>query len=1030
MHPAYSATRKQITVIGINSLFGKAVSFLLKQSPIANRLVLYDECNTEMAYDISEINTTCKVVVYNGEDQLGCAVKNSDLILIGDKEDPGPNFDETISKFAPDVIKYAEAISCSAPNAIVLVATSPVNSMMTLFSEVQRRNGTFNCDRVMGVTSVDTMRASTVLARHLNLDPEKVHLPVIGGSSPDTRIPLFSQSRPAITVCKADLRKMTRLVKMSECELLKLLKRGDALNKAFATVRLMTSVMSALGGQRNISEIVLSRTCMVPDVDYFSLPVILGPRGISHRFPIPTLTPRENILLDHAIKFIQVDKQKAVDILCSNSKFPKTPEKTKEYSDLLECDKKGLFVGALLDRLRIRKEACKPKLEYLLMCKNDAVYPPESQPSMTPKRMKFVEPDIALNDGCCPVKLPFPPSPPKRGLNAIAPKISNCKFESSPCPYPPVVKLPTTCHVCDKGTPCERFEDCKSLYGDAKCCTELPQPNCKSLLGSKSEQSVTKFTSSADHQQVASQQTSNFERAPVSLQCEQPKCNSANFSVPYTGIDTVELNSVLETPATVYPPKNVISENNCPYGLNTSSPTLGLDQTSPTKIRPKEDFTQNNQRDFTGTAENVHQLESVRDSSQQKCSRLDSDRLSKLQSSSASAQSQAFQNPKTLLNQEVVTHGTHLATESVQPRETMGVKNQTEHSRHDLVDRPKLLSNPPYTQSKDSGNQNQNFTSNQGTVTYSEMNINGQKKSTDRSLNTPRRTLDQSIDHCLSKICFVEINTAKVKSPLAENDMRIATAEASKVASSGIPGVSDVANDQSVGQLTATVEAPKSLSGVQHSSQYNSTVSPKLESTNTSGYVSVKNTSKIQTALPENDRDPAETLHRNSPSTTSAVYNYSGGLGIPSKPKKKDSKMPFLYFNPWSAKREEQYYNKNSGTNAQLKNRLDREQVGEVPNENRSGKSGATGYLEHPDVPSSENAYNGDTSARKTSEQGAEGTDSRITSSILGTKLLNSFESTRNKTGTKRKDILETSPLSSETEKKIIWGCTAERPRN
>ena len=41
------------------------------------------------------------------------------MIVIGDREDPGPNVEETISKAAPDVIKYAKAISHAAPKVSI-----------------------------------------------------------------------------------------------------------------------------------------------------------------------------------------------------------------------------------------------------------------------------------------------------------------------------------------------------------------------------------------------------------------------------------------------------------------------------------------------------------------------------------------------------------------------------------------------------------------------------------------------------------------------------------------------------------------------------------------------------------------------------------------------------------------------------------------------------------------------------------------------------------------------------------------------
>lgn len=82
--------------------------------------------------------------------------------------------------------------------AIVIVAASPLNILFPLIGNFL---GPDWQDRLLGTTSVDTLRASRALDGLLNEPQGQTHiLPVIGGASYSTRVPLFSHVCPQITV--------------------------------------------------------------------------------------------------------------------------------------------------------------------------------------------------------------------------------------------------------------------------------------------------------------------------------------------------------------------------------------------------------------------------------------------------------------------------------------------------------------------------------------------------------------------------------------------------------------------------------------------------------------------------------------------------------------------------------------------------------------------------------------------------------------------------------------------------------------
>ena len=87
------------------------------------------------------------------------------------------------------------------PKAFVLVISNPVNSTVPIAAEILKAHGVFEPTRLFGVSTLDVVRASTFVASITGeKDPRKIKIPVIGGHSGDTIVPLLSQAQPAVAV--------------------------------------------------------------------------------------------------------------------------------------------------------------------------------------------------------------------------------------------------------------------------------------------------------------------------------------------------------------------------------------------------------------------------------------------------------------------------------------------------------------------------------------------------------------------------------------------------------------------------------------------------------------------------------------------------------------------------------------------------------------------------------------------------------------------------------------------------------------
>jgi malate dehydrogenase len=60
------------------------------------------------------------------------------------------------------------------------------------------QHGVLDVKRVFGVSTLDVVRANTFIGEAAGVDPAKVNIPVIGGHSGVTIIPLLSQAKPAV----------------------------------------------------------------------------------------------------------------------------------------------------------------------------------------------------------------------------------------------------------------------------------------------------------------------------------------------------------------------------------------------------------------------------------------------------------------------------------------------------------------------------------------------------------------------------------------------------------------------------------------------------------------------------------------------------------------------------------------------------------------------------------------------------------------------------------------------------------------
>ncbi|CDO94528.1 unnamed protein product [Kluyveromyces dobzhanskii CBS 2104] len=319
----------KICVLGAAGGIGQSLSLLLKSNAGSLlprdtsthiRLSLYDvnkDAIVGTTADLSHIDTPITTTAhYPGDDTggIGQCLSDANLVIIpaGVPRKPGMSRDDLIhvnasilKSLGADIAKY-----CDLSTVHVLVISNPINSLVpllasTLVKHDEKGNSRIE-SRVYGITHLDLVRSSTFVQQlngfKSNIPPV---IPVIGGHSGDTIIPVFSrlQKSPeyANSLDNGMRLKMVHRVQYGGDEIVKA-KNGNGsatLSMAYAGFKIASKFIDLLVGNvdtiddivmyvsltdRNNEEIApgsnILRSDYINNLQYFALPLTISKNGI------------------------------------------------------------------------------------------------------------------------------------------------------------------------------------------------------------------------------------------------------------------------------------------------------------------------------------------------------------------------------------------------------------------------------------------------------------------------------------------------------------------------------------------------------------------------------------------------------------------------------------------------------------------------------------------------------------------------------------------------------------------------------
>ncbi len=249
----------KLTLLGAAGGIGQTLALLLKlRLPIGTELALYDisPVTPGVAVDISHIATSVKAIGYAGEENLAAALKDAHMVLItaGVARKPGMTRADLFNINGNIIKNLVEKVAEVCPDACVGIVSNPVNTLVPLAAEVLRKKGVYDKRKLFGVSTLDVVRAKSFVSELKEKHAETVKVPVIGGHSGPTILPLLSQALSEgrkIDFTQEEIESLTHRIQNAGTEVVEAKAGGGSatLSMAEAGARFAVAVFKALLGE-------------------------------------------------------------------------------------------------------------------------------------------------------------------------------------------------------------------------------------------------------------------------------------------------------------------------------------------------------------------------------------------------------------------------------------------------------------------------------------------------------------------------------------------------------------------------------------------------------------------------------------------------------------------------------------------------------------------------------------------------------------------------------------------------------------
>ena len=294
---------------------GATAAYALVMRGVGRRLVMVDQNRARADSEADDILHAVpfahplEVTAGDYQDLAGCRVV---IVSAGVGQKPGETRIQLLSRNAevfkqviPNILKYA-------PDAILLIATNPVDVMTHLAARYASEFGVPSTRVIGSGTTLDTARLRSLIGRHLNVDSQHIHAYVLGEHGDSEVIP-WSQvtvggialeefcNAGQISICPDDYAGIDERVRRAAYHIIE--GKGATYYGIGSAIARIVEVI--LGDERSILTVCtpMDDVAGIKDVTV-SLPNLIGGEGIIKTF-FPNLTTEEMQLLNNSARVVR-----------------------------------------------------------------------------------------------------------------------------------------------------------------------------------------------------------------------------------------------------------------------------------------------------------------------------------------------------------------------------------------------------------------------------------------------------------------------------------------------------------------------------------------------------------------------------------------------------------------------------------------------------------------------------------------------------------------------------------------------------
>ncbi|QLQ78660.1 hypothetical protein HG537_0A09080 [Torulaspora globosa] len=278
----------RIAVVGVGHL-GSAIAYTLLLKGIASEIVLIDISAKRAEGECMDL---CHAVPFSCETQIrvgkydDCTQCEIVVVAGGENEKPGQSRMDLISENTKVLKDVVPKIAKCCPEAILLIATNPVDVMTALAHKLSG----FRAQRVIGSgTLLDSARFTYNLGKYFNVSSKSVNAFVVGEHG-DSQVPVWSLASIAgmrlpdycehsgIKYDKDALHKIYEKTRDASSKIIEC-KGSTAYSTAAGLALLVSAILKDEGALLTVSTV--SEYCGVKNVA-MSVPVKVGCKGAEH----------------------------------------------------------------------------------------------------------------------------------------------------------------------------------------------------------------------------------------------------------------------------------------------------------------------------------------------------------------------------------------------------------------------------------------------------------------------------------------------------------------------------------------------------------------------------------------------------------------------------------------------------------------------------------------------------------------------------------------------------------------------------